>query len=265
MPQGAYLVVDDNGSTSFRIEPDPAHMGPIPEEQSALRSEILNSLTVLNGLILKEKDQERIGEYVSELRRVAATGLSGPSANPLDAGLWLVALRDRVTSNEGGRAKHRHIKALAKWALGTSGACFVVAFVMQTLPPIMPFLGDRQLNMVPVTNFFFLCAGCAAGVWVSFAARRTRLQFSELHIPEPDQLQPLVRVGFATVFTVILALLLDFEVVKLGLGSRNSGQVLSDNAVAWLIGAICGFTEKLLSQQVLDQVTRILRVQQREP
>jgi hypothetical protein len=54
-----------------------------------------------------------------------------------------------------------------------------------------------------------------AGVRLSFGARKTSIRFEDLHILEEDRLEPLVRLVFAGLLTLVLALLFSTQAVTI--------------------------------------------------
>jgi hypothetical protein len=121
--------------------------------------------------------------------------------------------------------------------------------------------GTAELNKV--INFLYLWSGCMTGVWLSFGIRRPTLQFFELHIPEPDLLHPLMRLLFAGLLTVIISLLLVSKAISIGIGGISTEGIYDNGVTAWLIGALCGVSEQLLSQQVTQHAARFFRVDSR--
>jgi hypothetical protein len=246
MAKGCFVVSrDPQNARDIDFSLLPA-VGPVPDEQLRLRDEVDHVLTVLR-MLFDEKDT-RYEEYFRPLLSLAQAGLVGDSAQP-ELGLRaLTSLKGDVTSREGGRVKNKYLKVLGYQALIVGGPALLLglgaAFVVQ----------DQPL----VRNFLFLWAGCMAGVWLSFGARKTVFAFDDLHIPEQDRMEPLVRLVFAGLLTVIIGLLFSTHAVEVTLGAIKSSDLEKRSDVAILIGMLCGFSEKALSSQVGRQASALL-------
>jgi len=220
--------------------------GSVPDEQLRLRDEVDHALTVLR-MVFDEKNT-RFEEYFRPLLSLAQAGLVGDSAQP-ELGLRaLSSLKAEITSREGGRIKNQYMKVLGRWALIVGGPALLLglgaAFAVQ----------DQPL----VRNFLFLWAACMAGVWVSFGARKTVFSFEDLHIPEEDRMEPLVRLVFAGLLTIIVSLLFSTHAIEVTMGAIKSSDLEKRSDVAFLIGMLCGFSEKALSSQVGKQASALL-------
>lgn len=258
MTQGAYKVTDDAESRKIECDLVDGAPDPIPPDQLQLTEEVGKTLTVLQMLFDPVEDKERFLEYFRPLVSIARDGLEGSGARPDVAKQALATLQTQVTTREAGRVKHRYMKRLAKYAGVNSALLLLLAFVSLAADKVDPVTSFPVLvQPSTLACFFLLLSGCAAGVWLSFGARRPTLTFYELHIPEPDQLHPAMRVAFVLALTVIVALLFDREVLTVGIGNVNSKAVFAEPAVSWLIGALCGFSEQLLSKQVTEQASRL--------
>ena len=97
-----------------------------------------------------------------------------------------------------------------------------------------------------------------AGVWLSFGARKATFRFEDLHIPEQDRLEPMIRLFFAGLLTVILGLLFSVNAVSLTVGSITTSEINSNFRVALLIGMLCGFSEQILSSKVAKEASSFL-------
>lgn len=258
MTKGAYKVVEDADNRTIKVDLTCVSGESVPADQIELVQEINRTLTVLQMLFPQKTDSERFLEYFRPLVSIARDGLEDEDAKPDIARRALVELQSQVTTREAGRVKHRYMKRLAKYACTNSAAWFCVAIgflIAQEIPLLdWPVVIQSQT----IACFFLLLSGCSAGVWLSFGARRTTLTFYELHIPEPDQLHPAMRVAFVMALTVILSLLFHHKVISLGIGELTSSAIYQTPTIAWLVGALCGFGEQLLSTQISEQASRFL-------
>lgn len=266
MPTGCYKVTSDEASRSIDLDLTADAPEPVPADQLKLVEQVQKSLTVLQMLFDPVNDKDRFLEYFRPLTEIARNGLEGLNAKPDVAAGALANLQHQAVTREAGRVKHRYMKRLASYA-GSNSALWLAAglsclgFAKHPLWPELPAVVSNQ----GLACFFLLLSGCAAGVWLSFGARRPTLTFFELHIPEPDQLHPAMRVAFVMALTVIVGLLAHLQVMSVNLGDLKSAKVFADPVVAWMIGALCGFSEQLLSSQVSGQAARLFPGKAQQP
>lgn len=219
---------------------------PIPDDQLRLRDEIDHALCVLR-MIFDEKNP-RFEDYFRSLLSLTQAGLVGDSAQP-ELGLRaLASLRADVTAREGGRVKNQYMKVLGLRALWCGVPALLLGIGVAFALPDLPLL----------RNFLFLWGGCMAGVWLSFGARKTVFSFEDLNIPEQDRMEPLIRLIFAGLLTMIIALLFSTHAVEVTLGAVKSSDLEARSDVAILIGMLSGFSEKALSSQVGRQASALL-------
>jgi hypothetical protein len=257
MPSGSYIVTGKPETREIEFDLVADAPDPIPVEQLKLVEQVQKTLTVLQMLFDPIADKERFLEYFRPLVEISRNGVEGQNAKPEVAMGALLNLQEQTTTREAGRVKHRYMKRLAVYAGGNSAIWLVVGIAFLLASSITPiFYLPKIINEQTVACFFLLLSGCSAGVWLSFGARRPTLTFFELHIPEPNQLHPAMRVAFVMALTVIIGLLANREVLSVGVGSINSNMIFSEPDVAWLIGALCGFSEQLLSTQVSEQAAK---------
>jgi hypothetical protein len=220
---------------------------PIPSDQLALKDDIDRTLLTLK--LLFGSNNERFFSYYWPLLSLAQGGLVGPAAQPEAARRQLVQLQNELTAREGGIVKNRYMKLLGKHSLilGTPSLLLAVVFC---------YLTDRLV----LSNFFFLWTGCMAGVWISFGARKTSFTFEDLGIPEKDRMEPVVRLVFAGLLTVIMGLLFSTAAIVVKLGAISTEQINNNLEVAILLGMLCGFSEQALSLTVSQQASKLLEL-----
>lgn len=266
MPAGSYVVTFDDEKKCIDINFEENNNNSIPPEQTILKDEVQDTQTVLQEIYKKDKDTARFSEYHQRLFSIAKGGLTGLDPKTELARRDLVSFQDDVTTREAGRVKHRHLKRLGKYAAGLGVSCFLVASVLYVLDKNgrLRNLGGT-IELIRVINFLYLWSGCMTGVWLSFGIRKPTLQFFELHNPEPDLLHPLMRLLFAGLLTVIISLLLVSGAMSVEIGRFSTKGIYDDGVAAWLVGALCGVSEQLLSQQVTKQAARFFRVETNSP
>lgn len=247
MAKGAFRVYRAEDPRDIHFEVSWASDdGPVPEEQLVLKDDVDQALTVLRTIF--PHSDATFENYFKQLLSLAQAGLVGPSANPAVAMRALAALKNDVAVREGGRIKNRYMKMLGSHAavLGTPALLIAV---------LLHYFGDR---VALLANFLLFWAGCMAGVWLSFGARKVTIRFEDLHIPEQDRLEPLVRLVFAGLLAVVIGLLFSLNGVIVSVGAISTSQINTIARVAFLLGILCGFSEQVLSLKVAQQASSFL-------
>lgn len=245
MPQGAFRVFQD--PTNPRdIKFEIISADPIASDQNSLRNAVDHALTVLRSIF--PADDKRFDRYFYPLLSLAQAGLVGSTAQPEVALHALSSLKNDITANEGGRIKNQYMKALGLRAL------------LLGLPPLVLGLILRWMDseLPRAIYFLFLWSGCMAGVWLSFGARKTFFKFDDLHLPEQDQLEPLIRLSFAGLLTMILGLSFSTQAITVALGAVDTSQFVSSIELALLLGMLCGFSEQALSSQIAKHASVLI-------
>lgn len=246
MAKGTFIVAQDpKNSKDILFQVASGDVKEIPEDQLILRDEIDRALTVIRAAF--RDDENRFNHYFRQLLSLAQTGLVGDAAQPEFARRALIVLKNDIVASEGSAIKNRYMKALGFRALTLA------------IPGIAWALGAFFLSgSIVVSNFGLLWASCMSGVWLSFGARKTVIEFEHLHVLEEDMLEPYVRLAFAGLLTIIIGLLFSTRAVTVTMGSLTSADIVSRYDVTILIGMLCGFSEKALSTKVASQAAAIL-------
>lgn len=248
MGKGAFRVYrDPDNPRDIKFENVAGEEVSIPEDQLELRDEIDRTLTVLR-MLFPENDK-KFEEYFRPLLSLAQAGLVGNSAQPALAYRALLVLKNEIVDREGGQIKNQYMKKLGKYAIVISVPALLGAGVIHW----------QFSKLANIGNFLLLWVGCMAGVWLSFGVRKTFLRFEELHIPEEDRLEPIIRLIFAGLLTVIIGLLFATKAVVINIGSVDSSQITTSPVVALLVGMLCGFSEKALPSTVARQASELLK------
>jgi hypothetical protein len=241
---GAFKVYRDGDNPSdihFEIQAK-----DIPREQLELRDQIAGALSIVRIIIT---DTTRFEEYFRNLLSLAQAGLVGETANPDLALRALKEFKDDVTAREAGRIKNQYMKNLGFRACLLVAVLCAIWLAVFLLKQGSPFL----------SNLFRFEIGTMIGVWLSFGTRKPILSFEDLHILEEDRLEPTVRLLFAGLLALIVALAFHLKVVTLTLGSLTTEQLDSQPWVAFFLGLLSGVGEKALSTNVTRQASHLLK------
>ena len=252
MAKGVFTVAADppTGSEARDIDfcVDQSRIGAdIPEEQYALRDEIDQTLTVLR--ILFPSGDSRFREYFVPLLALAQTGLVGDFAQPALAVRALSSLKAEIVAREAGQVKNAYMRRL-----GWTALLFAVPAIAAAV-----WLSSFHHDLLMLSNFLLLWAGCMVGVWLSFGARKTVLRFEELHVLEQDRLEPAIRLLFAGLLTLLLGLLFHLKVLEVNFGGASSSALADNWEIALVVGALAGFSEQLLSPAITKQASALIK------
>ena len=256
MAQGFFVVSPSPDTTDITFQINPTLAGDPPDEQAKLVTDVERALRVLRAVFDgRELDYKR---YYGSLLTLSQGGLVGPKAQPEIARRALVELKQEVLEREAGRFKNQYMLRLGKAATWFAGPSLLLGLISRsaaTYPAIVSAHG--VITAVAFSHLCFLLAGCAAGVWISFGARKASLTFEDLSVPEADYLRPVTRLAFAEMLTVTLALLFQLRVIEVKLGPLSTAEVFSQPIVALLVGILAGFSEQVLSKQLATQAGRL--------
>jgi hypothetical protein len=243
---GAFVVCQDVQNPKdirFNIR---SGVTEIPREQLELRDQIDAALTVLRIAVTEQK---KFDEYYRQLLSLAQAGLVGDHANPDLAMRALVGLKQDVTAREAGRVKNQYMKALGWRSIMAIGLLLGAWLALHLSGNDSTFLA----------NLFRFEIGAMAGVWLSFGTRKPMLKFEDLHILEEDRLEPAVRLIFAGLLALVVALAFHLNVLSVKLGSLATDRVDGDPWAALFFGLLSGVGEKALSTNVSRQAANLLK------
>jgi len=239
---------------AFRVYQDPKNdrdiffevqAAEVPREQLELRDQVASALSVVRIIA---PDKTRFEEYYRSLLSLAQAGLVGPTANPDLSMRALAEFKLDVTAREAGRIKNQYMKNLGMWAL------LVCLILLAIRAGLRRCFGDGTF----IENLLVFEMGTMAGVWLSFGTRKPIISFDSLHILEEDRLEPIVRLLFAGLLALIIALGFYLKVATVKLGDLTTDQLASSPWVACFLGLLSGVGEKALSTKVTKQAAALL-------
>jgi len=267
--RGAFIVSEDPQDRRGILFEVAKEVPRIPEDQEKLMIEVERTLAVIDALY-PEADDSRFRMRYQELLSLAQAGLVGEKPKTSTAQRALDQIREEILLIEGGRVKNEHMERLG-WKASLLGFLALLgAFFLQTIDSVSLAIGDFLSSWVSplpppgpwseIATFLYLWAGCMAGVWVSFGARRVELSFEQLQILEEDRLEPTVRLIFAGILTTILGLLLSTRILTIEMGAFSTASIFQDTKIALLLGLLSGFSEQTLANRVASEAARVLKL-----
>lgn len=248
MPEGCFIVhphEEDDKDIVFR--PIDNLEGNIPEEQQELMHAVERTNMILK--MIYYDDELTFKRYFKQLLSLARAGLVGPNAQPLISKQALINLQNEVLAREGGKVKNIYMKQLGGWSLIFACIAFVVGLVFFNCSIL------KEYSM-----YFFMWAGCMGGTWLSFGVRKIHLSFEELHIPEADRMNPITRLIFMGLTTMLFGLLLSSEIITVSVGEFSSANLSGNLQLSLLFGMLAGLLEKALTINLYKRAFTILNV-----
>jgi hypothetical protein len=151
-----------------------------------------------------------------------------------------------------GPIKNAQLTSLALWGTVMSIPFVVIYFALHLLSSKRLFALLQLLGVDGnvLANFMLLWIGCFIGVCLSYAFRTVAPTLADLITPDDDYLRPRIRLLFAATLTMLLALLSLVGLVDIQIGTYTLSQVASNATLAFVVGAICGFSELALPDSV---------------
>ena len=246
-----YFVVYENEDEQFDIKCDlrPDVEDEVPELQSLLYSEIENTCNVLKALDNTSDEIKR--KYFKKLLSLAQVGLVPEnSAQPKMAMVALDKLKTEMLHIEGKRIKNRYMKRLGITAIILSA---IVGCMMCLL---FHLLKSNVFCMMGYTWF-----GAMIGAWVSYGARKFQLEFEDMSLIEKDMLEPIIRVIYIGIFSLIFELFLSCGFATITVGNITTESIKNYQEIQILVGIICGLVESKMGIDIYKRANSVLETE----
>lgn len=249
-----YFTVRENEHEAFDIECDlrPDVVTEVPDIMSELYSEIESTCNIIKSL---EKTSEEIKrKYFNKLLSLAQVGLvPEEGAQPRMAKIALNKLRAEILLVEGKRIKNQYMRRLGIIA-------GVLAIIVGIGSKIMNFFTDSVVcNMIGCTWI-----GAMGGAWVSYGARKFQLEFEDLSVMEKDMVEPIMRLIYIGICSLIFELFLACGIATISVGDITSAMVVDNAEIQMLIGVICGLIESKIGINIYKKANDALQIQDTE-
>lgn len=200
-------------------------------------------------------------EFLKKLKNVATIGLE------LDftqlAKLTLEELRIEYFMLQAGRIKKQHGQTLAWVAAGLS-FFFVVSYAIICWVPREG--GPNTWNFFFWThkNFLLAATGASIATWASFMARQVTFTFDDLVMLDESSLPAVMRVTFVIILTMAACLFFWTDALNIEIGGlKTKGDSFRDHGtIAFLIGLLCGFSERALATAITGRAAAFVRTVQ---
>lgn len=246
-PVKGFFIVLENPNEPFDIQCqiNPNAKGKPPKEYQVLYNKVESCGSIIKSLNKTEEGVKR--KYFNKLLSLAQAGLVSEKANPELAEDALKKLKEEIVLIEGRRIKNQYMKILGLDALIGAGISLLLYAIFQCA-----FINND------LASFMLLGIGAMAGTWVSFGARKMNIGFEELSFIEKDMMEPVIRLVFIYLATIIMALFLMTGIVQIKIGTVDTANMLADYKVPLVVGAICGLVESRIGVRVYKQANTII-------
>lgn len=237
---------------------------PVPEELLRLRAAVESvgrDLSCIFNRKGREKGTETLANFLADLKEVAHIGLAKPYPQVELAYSMLDGLKLDALAREAGPRRIDMVHKLARWSAALAAAGLVLYSAHAIPAPRWNPVRTASLLLVSdsaIRCLGLLLTGCASGFWLSSILRPPPLAYAELTSLEREIWGPRTRLAFATVLTLILAMMFHLKVIVVDLGSVDTTQMFKSPFMAFLVGALCGIGENALSERVAPFAARVV-------
>ena len=236
--------------------------GTPSKEKVALQDQIDKVLSTVRRLYIEGTSPrpDSFRRWYVRLFQLAQLGLEGSSPPTEMVSAALVVLTQELIDEEAPSVKNGHLLALGGWVLKYSTYFLFVYLILRLMPAPLAVLVKSHLSIDRVTaaNFMLLWVGCFWGVWLSYGIRTVKFALGDLTRTDDDLLIPQMRLLFIGSLTMLLGLLVTFDVVDVKLGGFTARNIVSDPDVAFLIGAFCGISESALPGSIAGKASAFI-------
>jgi hypothetical protein len=234
--------------------------GKTTKEQLDLKRDIDKAVTVVKRVMQDgsnsrftasagkpEETQTKRHEYIQQLVGIGRVGLTDGDIEL--AKVTLETLKDEFVTREAAAVKNYYVRRLGIWAFVFT-VVFAVAYAVIGGDLGSLLTTDLGRNGVyRFRNFLPLAIGASVGAWLAFLIRRPVLGFTDLVQLDDDLLNPVTRVVFTIVLSLVIGVLFWTGMVAIKIGGFST-EFENDGLTALLIGAFCGLASRALATAV---------------
>ncbi|MCR6515312.1 hypothetical protein M4I33_10575 [Clostridium sp. LY3-2] len=224
---------------------DSACNGEIPEEQVKVYEMSEDIVEVIKSLINSSKQKK--DEYFEKLLSNTQVGLVGENAQPEIALKGLKKLKVEMVASESGRIKNYYMMKLGMIALSLICLSGFIVFII------------NNMHIFYLNKYFFVFQGAMVGAWISFGARKVELKFEELSKIEVDLLNPLLRLIFIGICSIVLYLFFSCGIISFKVGSFTSEILPNSIEAQYLLGTLCGLIEYKIAVNIYNKADSIIK------
>lgn len=250
MAKGSYIVgpTEDQKNITFQVHPNLMEGTEIPEDEADFVFEVQKTLTVIDVIFTSQ--EQKFKHYFDQLLKLSQVALVPPMAQLKLAQKALAGLQQEIVEKESGKIKNNYLQKLGIRAFFLLMVAVVIRVILYFIPP-----GDITTSVIALSTIWM---GCMVGVWLSFAIRKVKVPFYGLHILEEDRLEPVIRLVYAGILSIIVGFLLLRKGIIIEIGDISSAQIISDPLVAILFGAFLGIGEQTLGNTVSQKASKVI-------
>ncbi len=208
----------------------------IPEDQQNLYLEVEKTNATIKSLKYAKEDLKF--KYFQRLLSIAQAGLVGEAAQPKLAQKSIEKLKEEMLLIEGPRIKNEYMKRLGITALIFVVVLAVAAYLSKTF-------FDNSFDMYCITFI-----GALFGTWLSYGARQITLKFRNLSLMEDDMMNPVIRLLYMGICSVVLLVFLKTNIITIEVGGISTEKITGSFELQFAIGAVCGLIESKIGSKL---------------
>lgn len=182
---------------------------------------------------------------------------------PTEAAKVQIALAEReLVESEAPPVKLKRLHELLTWAMYLS-VPFLVAYTVLRMQPLNGYWPGvlEHLGVVDSTiasNFMLLWVGTFLGVCISYALRTHDISLTDLVPGKCDYLSAVSRLLLTGALAMLLVMIADIGLADVQIGPQKLSEITDTAQVAFVVGALLGASEKILSSAFDTRVRSLI-------
>jgi hypothetical protein len=232
--------------------------GPVPKAQEDARQE-LEVVSRLLRILFQQANPAFFREYFSKLVTIAQATFDPDSFRP-QALNDIDNLKQEVVQNTAGRIKSAYLKRMALWAVGAAALIVAVSFGAVWIGHRLSENGTVVNGEVPgyvrwdggysIFHTGLTLAASMIGVLFATTIRNIEPTFETLAQEGADLMPPWLKLLFAGIVSLVLALLFETKVISVTIGPFSTSRISEDAFTAILVGFFVGMLDKELVPEI---------------
>ena len=103
--------------------------------------------------------------------------------------------------------------------------------------------------------------GAMIGAWVSYGARKFQLEFEDMSLIEKDMLEPIIRLIYIGICSLIFELFLTCGFATIKVGNITTESIKNYQEIQILVGIICGLVESKMGIDIYKRANSVLETE----
>jgi len=240
MSEGAFIVTEVDGGIVFA---NSGKLTEIPSDQAKLVQLVADFETTLKVLFPAKAEKYRA--YFERLLSNAQGGLVGQHPLTALATTAVEGMKVELATREGKGIKTKYLVELG-WMALVSAMGAAALWLFATYCQIL------AAEMSALKPYFVVWTGSMIGLWISYAVRRTAINYDELSVMDRRTTEAAIRVVFVGLVSTVFALFLSTGIMEFAIGDFKFHDFKSGAETAGLLGLLAGFSEQTLPSKLME-------------